>query len=162
MYGMKVLLRDGNGAIKSWFAKFSPTVWVPGEWREAVCFCNCTPSGRKHAFCLPHDHPPCQPIVEFHAGCGFHAATVLYAFRGFVYGMLAPYVTRGAVVYALVEGGGEIAVHEEGFRSQYMRVVEIFNTLEDLKQAYNEIKEAQNEKRKADDRSTGGHLYSKV
>jgi len=45
----------------------------------------------------------------------------------------------------LVEGGGEIAVHEEGFRSQYMRVVEIFNTLEDLEQAYKEIKEAQNE-----------------
>jgi len=82
---------------------------------------------------------------EFHAGCGFHAATALYALREFVYGTLTPYVTMGAVVYALVEGGGEIAVNEEGSRSQYMRVVEIFNTLEDLEQAYKEIKEAQNE-----------------
>jgi len=49
---------------------------------------------------------------------------------------------RFTVIYALVEGGGEIAVHEEGFRAQYMRIVEIFEALEDLERAYSNIEEA--------------------
>jgi len=150
MYGMKVLLRDDNGALCSWFDRQRhPTTWVLGEWQEAECRCAATvsPDETARVKCLPHDHPPCRPCVETHAGCGFHAATSSYALEKFVHDMLnmTARVFDDLLVYALVEGGGDIAVHENGFRSQYMRIVETFETLWDLEQAYNKIKEAQDE-----------------
>ena len=149
MYGMKVLLWDKDGTIKSWYGRYnSPTIWTPGEWQSAECRCESSVFGGGYAYCLDHDHPPCQPIEgKQHAGCGFHAVTSSRSLREFIYWTLDPYlrILGDAVIYVLVEGGGDIAVHENGFRSQYMRIVETFETLWDLEQAYNKIKEAQGE-----------------
>ena len=150
MYGMKVLLRDDDGVLCSWFDRQRhPTTWALGEWQEAECRCAALVNLGEAVLvlCLPHEHPPCRPLVATHAGCGFHAATSSSALGKFVHDILggAARVFGDLLVYALVEGGGDIAAHESGFRSQYMRIVETFETLWDLEQAYNKIKEAQNE-----------------
>jgi len=132
MYGMKVLLQDKDGAIRSWydFDFEKCTHWSLGSWQEATCWCR-----PEDLFpCAPHDRPP----------CGFHAVTSTCRLRDFALAIQddTRLFARFTVIYALVEGGGEIAVHEEGFRAQYMRIVEIFEALEDLEQAYSNIKEA--------------------
>jgi len=149
MYGMKALLYTSEGKIISWLGRSHvfligdiPTIWSTtwevNEWIEAKCLC---PPG----LCPPHDHPPCKGNDSCgHTGCGFHAAThpgPLWEFMFNVSGTLTGSKLDAGFIMALVEGGGEIAVHDGGFRAQYMRIIETFDYVEHLERAYRAMKQ---------------------
>ena len=104
---------------RSWFIIVS-LLGVPGlmGFHENIVW----PYGTTEAKCKPNEGDPNHNAPDFFCACGIHA----YIKRAMTQGL--DFASYG-VITGKIEGFGKTIIHENGFRSRYARIVELYPEL---------------------------------
>jgi hypothetical protein len=121
----RVFMTNGCGDLISMYTPIPAGIWVPGEVKEARCFCSVA-SGIPRKF---HKNPP-----ELYGTCGIHAFKSLDALNENYSGptMALSYAAVKDNIHYIVGQvwmWGKVIEHEFGYRSEFAELKTIVNPL---------------------------------